>query len=143
MTVVLSVTLLPCSAMPPSPPPALLGVLFPHELESATATYWLWQTAGRLLMFASQALGLCSRLLLTLSLLLLVAASLLYVALEIRVRLCEQEARASQEEHNVVMPALEEASWLPNINPMQVRKERTSALLNRAPEVVDPELIST
>ena len=124
-------------------PPALIGKLFPGNLEAAMANYRIWLTVGFLIVYTCQAMRVCSLLLLSFSLLLLCTSSVVYVALEIRVRLLEQNARTSQEDHNMVLPAMKEASWLPNINPIHVRKEMTSALLNRLPDMVDPDLIST
>lgn len=105
--------------------------------------YRICHVLGFLFVYLYQLTSMRSLHLMTFALILLIASCVMYIAMEIHLKLMEQDARMNPEDHKVVMPNVEEAMWLPSINPMHVRKERTSALLHRMPNVVDPERVTT
>ncbi|ELU07762.1 hypothetical protein CAPTEDRAFT_193132 [Capitella teleta] len=110
--------------------PALLAQLLPNHLNASMAALRACQAVGYLAVYAVQASSVCSQHLLIGMQLLLALSMICHVVMEIQVRLREQDMKSNPDEHKIVLPPLNEATWLPHINPMRVRKERTSALTN-------------
>lgn len=109
---------------------ALLAQLLPNHINASMAALRACQAVGYLAVYAVQASSVCSQHLLIGMQLLLALSMICHVVMEIQVRLREQDMKSNPDEHKIVLPPLNDATWLPHINPMRVRKERTSALTN-------------
>ena len=113
--------------------PAIFGDVFGEEdLGTTVVCARACQIIGYLILATLQMIQACNYVILIFSISLIILATLCYVSLEIKLGL---EKRESRETGSQYVPLLREASWLPDVNPVEVRRDRTESLTSRIPTI--------